>query len=112
MNSTSKDNNYTSKFLDGFTKVILTVMFIILIFIFISARYMYDHNMEASGTDDKVNTMATNISKTKSHPFIELPGDAEIGAFSVTSFCSGLIVGHHWEKLFSKSNSKRTLKDE
>ena len=59
--------------------------------------------MEAGGTDDAVNNMASQVTKIQHHPFIELPGDAQVGAFSVANFFAGLIVGHHWEKLFGKS---------
>jgi len=97
------------KFIDGFTKTILTVLLILLIIIFGAGKYMDNHKMEAGGTDDKVNTMSSK----NHHPFIELPGDAEVGAFSVANFCAGLIVGHHWEKMFGKSKSnKKSLEEE
>ena len=91
------------KMFDGFTKVMLITMFTILIFIFISGKYMESHNMAAGGTDDKVNNLASQVSKTAHHPFVQLPGDAQLGAFSVANFFAGLIVGHHWEKLFGKN---------
>ncbi|URZ06181.1 hypothetical protein [Clostridium felsineum] len=90
------------KWLDSFTKTLLGIMLVILIFIFISGKYMDMHKMEASGTDDKVNSMASG----KHHPFIELPGDSEVGAFSVVNFFAGIIIGHHWEKLFGKSKEE------
>ncbi|MEY8000992.1 hypothetical protein AB8U03_12480 [Clostridium sp. Mt-5] len=97
------------KFLDGFTRVVLIVMIIIFIVIFGASKYMVNHKMKAGGTDDKVNTMASN----KHKPFIELPGDAQVGAFTVAGFFSGLIVGHHWEKLFGESaRNKKSLKEE
>jgi cobalt/nickel transport protein len=94
------------KWFDSFTKVMLTVMVTLLVVIFISGKYMYAHDMEAGGTDDKVNTMATDVSKSEHHPFTELPGDAQVGAFSVANFFAGLIVGHHWEMLFCKRAPK------
>lgn len=90
------------KWFDGFTKAMLAVMFVLLIFIFVSGKYMDTHHMAAGGTDDKVNSMASSTH----HPFVELPGDAEVGAFSVANFFAGLIVGHHWEKLFGKKKEK------
>ncbi|AYD41077.1 hypothetical protein D4Z93_11295 [Clostridium fermenticellae] len=112
MEANSKTDNKNVKFIDNFTKNILIVGLILLILIFISGKYMSSHKMEAGGTDDKVNTMASDKIKADNHPFIELPGDAEVGAFSVTNFCAGLIVGHHWEKLFGKSkSSKKSLKE-
>lgn len=84
------------KFLDKFTKIMLAIMICILIFIFGAGKYMDSHKMEAGGTDDKVN----NLTAKAHHPFIELPGDAEVGAFSVANFFAGIVIGHNWEKLF------------
>lgn len=94
------------KWFDSFTKVMLTVMFVILLFIFGAGKYMDSHKMEAGGTDDVVNNMASQVAHETAHPFINLPGDAQVGAFSVANFFAGLIVGHHWEKLFGKQKSK------
>lgn len=103
MDAVKKENGKTDvKWFDGFTKMILIVMTVLLIFIFASGKYMAAHNMEAGGTDDKVNTMASS----QHHPFAELPGDAQVGAFSVANFSAGLIVGHYWEKLFGKGKGK------
>ena len=66
------------------------------------AKYMDMHEMAGGGTDDAVNAMASIGGPGKSHPFIELPGDAEVGAFSVANFFSGMIVGHNWKRLFEK----------
>jgi cobalt/nickel transport protein len=87
-------------FFDGFTRTMLAVMFMLLLFIFVSGKYMSAHRMEAGGTDDKVNNLATEVSRGEHHPFIELPGDAQVGAFSIANFFAGLIVGHHWSRLF------------
>jgi len=77
-------------------------MFVLLAAIFIAAKYMDMHNMTGGGTDDVVNAMASMAAHAKAHPFINLPGDAQVGAFSVANFFSGLIVGHHWKRLFEK----------
>ncbi len=61
-------------------------MIVILVFIFGAGKYMDSHKMAAGGTDDKVNNLATVASSKQHHPFIELPGDAELGAFSVANF--------------------------
>jgi len=90
------------KFFDSYTRVLLSVMFVMLLFIFGAGKYMTSHAMEAGGTDDLVNNLATVVSKGEHHPFAELPGDAQLGAFSVANFFAGLIVGHHWEKIFGK----------
>lgn len=86
------------KWFDSYTKNLLAIMCVILIFIVVSGTYMAKHNMEAGGTDDTVNTLATE----NHHPLVELPGDAQVGAFSVTNLFAGLIIGHHWDKLFGK----------
>ena len=93
------------KWFDSFTKIMLSIMFVILIFIFAAGKYMDSHNMGAGGTDDVVNAMASQVAHETAHPFINLPGDAQVGAFSVANFFAGLIVGHHWEKLFGKQNN-------
>ncbi|WP_407311312.1 hypothetical protein [Desulfosporosinus sp. SB140] len=93
-------SNQQIKWFDTFTKVMLSIMFVMLLFIFGAGKYMASHQMEAGGTDDLVNTLATDVTKGQHHPFAELPGDAQVGAFSVANFFAGLIVGHHWEKLF------------
>lgn len=108
-----KRNGTSIKFLDKFTRTMLTVMIVILFFIFGASKYMVNHKMEAGGTDDTVNTMASDTIKVEHKPFIELPGDAQVGAFTVAGFFSGLIVGHHWEKLFGESaRNKKSLKEE
>lgn len=86
------------KWFDSYTKNLLIIMCVILTFIVISGTYMAKHNMKAGGTDDTVNTLATE----KHHPLVELPGDAQVGAFSVTNLFAGLIIGHHWDRLFGK----------
>jgi cobalt/nickel transport protein len=88
------------RFFDGYTRVMLATMFVILALIFASGKYMSAHEMKGGGTDDAVNDLAATTMKGEHHPFIELPGDAEVGAFSVANFFAGLIVGYHWLKLF------------
>lgn len=90
------------RFLDSYTRVLLSVMFVLLLFIFGAGKYMDSHKMAAGGTDDLVNNLATVVTKGVHHPFVELPGDAQLGAFSVANFFAGLIVGHYWEKIFEK----------
>jgi len=104
MSSTVKMKTSTEQFqwFDSYTRVLLSVMFVMLLFIFGAGKYMASHQMEAGGTDDAVNNLATVVTKGEHHPFAELPGDAQVGAFSVANFFAGLIVGHHWEKIFGK----------
>lgn len=94
-----------AEWFDPFTRYMLIIMFVILALIFGAAKYMDMHKMEGGGTDDTVNAMASQVVHQQAHPFINLPGDAQVGAFSVANFFAGLIVGHNWRKLFE-------LKDE
>ena len=97
-NTGSEGENY--RFFDGFTRAMLGTMFFLLVVIFFSGSYMSSHKMAGGGTDDRVNDLAATTIKGAHHPFIELPGDAELGAFSVANFFAGMIVGYHWLKLF------------
>lgn len=110
MKSTIKDKKAIKpqfKMFDAFTKLMLTVMISLLIVIFASGKYMTSHNMNADGTDNLVNNMASSVTKASHHPFISLPGDAQVGAFTVSAFFAGLIVGHYWEQLFGESSKKK-----
>lgn len=89
------------RFFDGFTKMMLVILIVIELAIFASANYMSHHKMTGVGTDDVVNNLATATKvKGEHHPFIELPGDSELSAFSVANFFAGLIVGYNWLRLF------------
>jgi cobalt/nickel transport protein len=88
---------------DPFTRNVLIVGLALLFLIFASAYYMDIHHMKASGTDDLVNDLASRATQTEHHPLIELPGDAQLGAFSVGNLFAGLIVGYNWRKLFGDS---------
>ena len=92
--------------LDGYTKVCLGVMFLLLAAIFVAAEYMGLHHMDGTGTDDIVTAMAGATAHAQPHPFVELPGDAQVGAFSVANFFAGLIVGHHWNGLFGSLDKR------
>lgn len=108
-NELLETDNHPVKWFDGFTKAILLVMFIFLTFIFVSAKYMAYNKMEAGGTDDTVNSMASKVSGSTAHPFVDLPGDAQLGAFSIANLCVGLIVGHLWTNLFGKNAEKQPV---
>ena len=107
----SEDNN--PRFFDGFTRVVLTIMIVIELAIFASGSYMSRHKLTGIGTDDVVNNLATATKANgEHHPFVELPGDAELSAFSVANFFAGLIVGYHWVKLFGSKPEADTKKKE
>jgi cobalt/nickel transport protein len=89
------------RFFDGFTRVMLVTMILIELAIFASASYMSHHKLKGTGTDDIVNNLATATKVNgEHHPFVQLPGDSELSAFSVANFFAGLIVGYNWVKLF------------
>ena len=85
---------------DPFTRNMLITMIVLLALIFGSASYMNNNDMKGGGTDDAVNDMAAEKAQQEHHSFIQLPGDAEVGAFSVANLFAGLIVGYNCRKLF------------
>jgi cobalt/nickel transport protein len=87
-------------FADPFVKACLISALVLLITIFCSAFYMDIHKMAAGGTDDKVNDLAGQQAAVQHHPLVELPGDTQLGAFSVANLFVGLIVGYTWRKIF------------
>jgi cobalt/nickel transport protein len=87
-------------FLDPFVKACLIAGIVLLVAIFCSAYYMDVHKMEAGGTDDVVNDMAGQVAQAQHHPLVDLPGDTQVGAFSVANFFVGLIVGYTWRKIY------------
>lgn len=99
-----------SRFFDGFTKTIMAVMFGLLLVIFATGKYMAAHKMTGIGTDDIVNNLGSAAAHTVHHPFIDLPGDAELSAFSVANFFAGMIVGYKWLKLFGSKPQNSTKK--
>ncbi|OAT85200.1 hypothetical protein [Desulfotomaculum copahuensis] len=101
-----------TEWFDPFTRYMLITMFVLLALIFGAAKYMDMHKMEGGGTDDTVNAMASQVVHHQSHPFIDLPGDAQVGAFSVANFFAGLIVGHNWRKLFELKDETEEKKTE
>lgn len=88
------------RFFDSFTKWMLGVMFAIELCIFASGTYMAHHKLTGTGTDDIVNNLASAKAQSAHHPFVELPGDAELSAFSIGNFFAGIIVGYNWLRLF------------
>lgn len=95
---------------DPFTRNMLITMFLLLMMIYGSAFYMNLNDMKGNGTDDQVNDMAAETVKVEHHPFIELPGDAQVGAFSVANLFAGLIIGYNWRKLSENQEQKVVIK--
>jgi cobalt/nickel transport protein len=99
-----------TRFFDGFTKIMVAIMFGLLLIIFATGKYMAAHKMTGIGTDDIVNNLGSAAAHTVHHPFIDLPGDAELSAFSVANFFAGMIVGYKWLKLFGNKPQNSTKK--
>jgi cobalt/nickel transport protein len=107
----SEGNN--PRFFDGFTRVVLGIMIVIELAIFASGIYMSHHKLTGTGTDDIVNNLATATKVNgEHHPFVQLPGDAELSAFSVANFFAGMIVGYNWLKLFGAQPQTGTKKED
>lgn len=100
-----------TRFFDGFTKTMLTIMLLLLLAIFASGKYMSAHKLTGTGTDDVVNDLASTVTKSTHHPVVDLPGDAELSAFSVANFFAGMIVGYHWLKLFGNKPAEKKKED-
>jgi cobalt/nickel transport protein len=101
------------RFFDGFTKVVLAIMIVMELAIFASGSYMSRHKLTGIGTDDVVNNLATATKVNgEHHPFVELPGDAELSAFSVANFFAGLIVGYNWLRLFGSKPQPTPKKED
>ncbi len=101
------------RFFDGFTKMMLAIMIVVELAIFASASYMSHHKMTGIGTDDVVNNLATATKvHGEHHPFVELPGDAELSAFSVANFFAGIIVGYNWLRLFGSKPQPGTKEED
>jgi cobalt/nickel transport protein len=100
-------------FFDGFTKIMLAIMIVMELAIFASATYMSHHKLTGTGTDDIVNNLATATKvHGEHHPFVELPGDSELSAFSVANFFAGVIVGYNWLRLFGAKAQPGSKKDD
>ena len=101
------------RFFDGFTKAMLTIMIVLELAIFASASYMSRHKLTGTGTDDIVNNLASATKANgEHHPFVELPGDSELSAFSVANFFAGMIVGYHWVRLFGSKPQPGAKKED
>jgi cobalt/nickel transport protein len=89
-------------FFDRFTKIMVIVMLALLLFIFASAKIMTHDHSTGTGTDDRVNALGSTAAGKTAHPFIELPGDTQVAAFSIANFFVGIILGYSVQKLFVK----------
>ncbi len=70
MNSHEKSLNggeENTRFFDGFTKTMLTIMMCLLLAIFASGKYMSAHKMHGTGTADIVKDLGLTVTKDKHH---------------------------------------------
>jgi cobalt/nickel transport protein len=95
-------------FFDRFTKIMLIVMFALLLFVFASAEIMTHYHMAGGGTDDKVNSLGSTAAGRTAHPFLELPGDTQVAAFSIANFFVGIILGYSVQRLFVKKEGMKS----
>jgi cobalt/nickel transport protein len=90
------------KLFDRFTRTMLIIMLGLLLVVFVSAKIMSHEHMTGAGTDDKVNALAESAAHKTGHPFLELPGDSQVAAFSIANFFVGIILGYSIQRLFVK----------
>jgi len=102
MSAVSGPDRGQVKFFDRFTKTMLIVMLVLLLIIFASAKVMAHEHMTGTGTDDTVNGKAEALAHKSGHPFVELPGDSQVAAFSIANFFVGVILGYSVFRLFGK----------
>jgi len=89
--------------MDNFVKSVAIVTVTLLTVIFISTYIGVNFlGSKFEGIDDVVERIAVEEHKhiKNPHPVMELPGDAEVGAFTVASLGVGMIIGFLWRKLF------------
>jgi len=94
--------------MDKFVKTVAIVTITMLAIIFVNT-YIGVHYMghEYSGVDDVVETTAIEGHTKNPHPLLELPGDAEVGAFTVAALGTGIIIGFLWRKLFYEESEEK-----
>lgn len=107
MTPKSSTDRKNPQFFDRFTKIMLITMFALLLFIFTSAKIMTHYHMEGGGTDDKVNSLGSTAAGRTAHPFLELPGDTQVAAFSIANFFVGIILGYSVQRLFVRKEGTK-----
>ncbi|MBI3946174.1 MAG: hypothetical protein HY321_09670 [Armatimonadetes bacterium] len=86
--------------MDRFVKGVAGVTFALLMVIFVNAYIGARAGHDLGGLDDRVETIAIGTRKLEPRPVLELPGDSEVGAFTVAALGMGMIIGYTWRKLF------------
>ena len=95
--------------MDRFVRNVAIVTLGLLAIIFINTYIGVKLGNEFGGVDDVVETIAVEGQDKEPHPVLELPGDAEVGAFTITSLGAGLIIGYMWRKIFAEKREHEEL---
>lgn len=92
--------------MDRFTKGIAGVTLALLMVIFVNAYIGARTGKDLGGLDDKVESLALGQHQREARPVLELPGDSEVGAFTVAALGTGMFIGYTWRKLFGEVGEK------
>ena len=92
--------------MDGFVKGVIGVTLALLAFVFVNAYIGSRTGRDLGGLDDRIETMAVAGRALQPHPVLELPGDSEVGAFTIAAFGMGMVVGYTWRKLFAREGDQ------
>ncbi len=89
--------------MDTFVKRVALVTLVLLAIIFANAFIGVRLGKDLGGLDDRVETMAVEQHRLEPRPVLELPGDSEVGAFTVAALGMGMIIGYSWRKMFGEA---------
>ncbi|HIE26310.1 TPA: hypothetical protein EYP66_03385 [Candidatus Poribacteria bacterium] len=95
--------------MDRFVRNVAIVTLGLLALIFINTYIGAKLGNELGGVDDVVETIAVEGHDKEPRPVLELPGDTEVGAFTIASLGVGLIIGYTWRKIFSEKGEHEEL---
>lgn len=88
--------------MDPFVRNVALVTFGLLALLFLNTYIGVRLGNELSGVDDVVEKMAIDGYNKEAHPFMKLPGDTEVGAFTIAALGMGMVIGYLWRKLFGE----------
>ncbi len=91
---------------DAFVRKTAGITLALLAFIFLNAYVGARTGKDLGGLDDRIETMAVRGHAVEPRPVLELPGDSEVGAFTVAALGVGMIIGYSWRKLFGEAAEK------
>lgn len=88
--------------MDSFVRNVAFVTLGLLVLLFLNTYIGVKLGNELGGVDDAVESMAIDGHDKEAHPFMELPGDTEVGAFTIAALGMGMVIGYLWRKLFGE----------